>query len=124
MRLVSWAVAFAGGDALGASGTAGGRAAVALTLAGAAALAATTALAGAPRLRLLRTLAGPILFLALGLLLGARTARTPPLDPQLAAALESDDPLAIEAVVLHGPEETGSGTRLVVALTAIGGAPA
>ncbi len=44
--------------------------------------------------------------------------------PPLAAALQSDDPLAIEAVVLHGPEETGSGTRLVVALTAIEGTPA
>jgi competence protein ComEC len=124
MRLVSWAVAFAVGDALATSGAVGGRGAAAIALAGATALAATIALAGTARLRPLRTLAGPILFLVLGVLLGTRAARTPTLDPVLAAALESDDPLAIEAVVERGPEETGSGTRLVVALTAIAGAPA
>ena len=47
-----------------------------------------------------------------------------PLDPALAAAVDSDDPRAIEAVVVHGPEETTNGTRLVVALTALDGAPA
>ena len=71
-----------------------------------------------------RALAGPLLFLALGGLLGGRAADVPPLAPALAAAVESDDPRAIEAVVVHGPEETTNGTRLVVALTALDGAPA
>ena len=114
MRLVSWAVAFAVGDALAASGAAGWR------VTAAAALLAV-ALLGARRGR---RLAGPLLFLALGGLLGARAARPAPLGPALAAAVESDDPRAIEAVVVHGPEETANGTRLVVALTALDGAPA
>ena len=48
----------------------------------------------------------------------------PPLAPALAAAVESDNPQAIEAVVVHGPEETANGTRLIVTLTALDGAPA
>ncbi|HTB59564.1 MAG TPA: ComEC/Rec2 family competence protein [Polyangia bacterium] len=114
MRLVSWAVAFAVGDALAASGAASWR------VTAAAALLAV-ALLGARRGR---RLAGPILFLALGGLLGARAARVTPLEPALAAAVDSDDPHAIVAVVVHGPEETANGTRLVVALTALDGAPA
>ena len=114
MRLVSWAVAFAVGDALAASGLVGWRATAAVAL-----LAATSLSA-----RRTRALAGPLLFLALGALLGERAAKVPPLAPALAAAVESDDARAIEAVVVHGPEETANGTRLVVALTALDGAPA
>ena len=113
MRLVSWAVAFAVGDALAASGAAGWRATAAVALLAVASLGA----------RRTRALAGPLLFLALGGLLGGRAARVTPLDPALAAAVESDDPHAIEAIVVHGPEETTSGTRLVVGLTALDGAP-
>ncbi len=115
MRLGAWAVAFALGDAVAASGAAGARAALVAGLAGLAVLAwrRTRALG-----------AGPMLFLALGAALGARAARTPPLDPVLAAALDADEPRAIEAIVARGPEETGNGTRLVVDLTAIDGAPA
>ncbi|HEY4394937.1 MAG TPA: DNA internalization-related competence protein ComEC/Rec2 [Polyangia bacterium] len=115
MRLVSWAVAFALGDAVAASGAAGARLALAVGLAGLLAL-------GWRRTR--PTLAGPLLFLALGGALGARAARTPALDPTLAAAIDTDEPHAIGAVVARGPEETGNGTRLVVDLTAIDGVPA
>jgi hypothetical protein len=114
VRLVSWAVAFAVGDALVASGAAGWRTTAAVALVAVASLAAGWG----------RASAGPLLFLALGGLLGGRAARVTPLDPALAAAVESDDPHAIEAVVVHGPEETTSGTRLVVALVALDGAPA
>jgi competence protein ComEC len=115
VRLVSWAVAFALGDAAAASGAAGARTALLVALVGLVTLA----------WRRTRTLtAGPILFLVLGGLLGARAARTPPLDPALAAALDADEPRPIEAIVARGPEETGNGTRLVVDLTAIDGAPA
>ena len=114
VRLVSWAVAFAVGDALAASGAAGWRATAAVALLAVASLGAQRG----------RALTGPLLFLALGGLLGARAAHPPALDPLLAAAVESDDPHAIEAVVVHGPEETANGTRLVVALAALDGAPA
>jgi competence protein ComEC len=114
VRLVSWAVAFAVGDALAAGGAAGWRVTAAVAFFALASLGA----------RRSRRLAGPLLFLALGGLLGGRAAGVPPLDPPLAAAVESDDPHAIEALVIHGPEETANGTRLVVALTALDGAPA
>ena len=114
MRLVSWAVAFAVGDALAASGMAGGRFTATVAVLAVVSLGARRG----------RTLAGPLLFLALGGALGARAAQAPTLAPALAAAVESDEPRAIEAVVVHGPEETTNGTRLVVALTALDGAPA
>jgi competence protein ComEC len=114
VRLVSWAVAFALGDALGASGVAGWRAAAAVAL-------VAVALLG---LRRGRALAGPLLFVALGGVLGGRAARVQPLAAALAAAVDSEEPRAIEAVVVHGPEETANGTRLIVTLTALDGAPA
>ena len=114
VRLVSWALAFAVGDALAASGVAGWRAAAAVALVAVASLG----------VRRSRALAGPLLFLALGGVLGERAARVPPLAPALAAAVESDEPRAIEAVVVHGPEETANGTRLIVRLTALDDAPA
>ena len=113
-RLISWAVAFAVGDALAASGAVGWRATAAV------ALLATLSL-GARRGR---ALAGPLAFLAIGGLLGGRAAEVSPLAPALAAAVDSDDARAIEAVVVHGPEETTNGTRLIVALTALDAVPA
>jgi competence protein ComEC len=115
VRLVWWAVAFALGDAVAAGGAAGARVALAVGLAGLLAL-------GWRRTR--ATIAGPILFLALGGLLGARAAQAPALDPALSAAIDTDEPHAIEAMVARGPEETGNGSRLVVDLTAIDGLPA
>jgi competence protein ComEC len=114
VRLVSWAVAFAIGDALAASGASGWRATAAVALLAAVSLSARRA----------RPVTGPLLCLALGGLLGGRAADVPPLAPALAAAVDSDDPRAIEAVVVHGPEETANGTRLIVALTTLDGAPA
>src|SRR5579863_9469585 len=76
VRLVSWAVAFAVGDALAACGSVGGRAAAAAAILAVASLG----------VRRGRALAGPLLFLALGGLLGGHAARTPPLGPALAAA--------------------------------------
>jgi competence protein ComEC len=108
-------VAFALGDALAASGVAGWSFSVAMALLGAAALAWR---------RGRGAIAGPLLFVALGGLLGARAARTPPLDPTLAAALESEDARDVEAIVERGPEETANGTRLVVELTRVDGVPA
>ncbi len=110
-------MAFAVGDALAASGAVGGGAGAAVAAVAVLAVASLGVRRG-------RTLAGPLLFLALGGVLGGRAARIPPLAPALAAATESDDPQAIEAVVIHGPEETANGTRLIVTLTALDGAPA
>ncbi len=116
MRLVVWAVAFALGDACAQSGAAGwGAVAAALAL-------GATGVALARRRR--AAVAGPFVFLALGALLGLRAARPPPLDPSLTAAIASDEPRAIEAVVERGPEDSGTGARLVVALRRIDGAPA
>ena len=70
----------------------------------------------------------------LGAALGARALRGAPIDPTLAAALVHDEPAAIEAVVVRGPEELPPtegaaadelpGARMVVALQRIAGAPA
>jgi len=115
VRLCAWAVAYALGDALAASGVAGWRATLAAALLGAAALFSARGRA---------TLAGPLLLLALGGLLGARAARQPSLDPRVAAAIDGDAPHAIEAIVSRGPEQTGTGARLVVELARLDGRPA
>jgi competence protein ComEC len=116
VRLVSWAVAFAVGDAWAAAGGAGGRAAAVAGAIG----ALVVALARGRR----RAAAAPLVFLALGALLGLRAARAPVLDGALAAALDADDPRTIEAVVQRGPEDSASGARLIVALRSIDGRPA
>jgi competence protein ComEC len=123
MRLVSWAVAFAVGDALGAGGAlpAGTPARAGLA---AAALAGAALVGCWPTLSRWRLLAGALALVVLGALAGARAARPPQLDPAVAAAIASDEPRALKAVIVHGPEETTSGTRLVVALTTLDGAPA
>jgi competence protein ComEC len=116
VRLVLWAVAFAVGDACAVGGAVGWPLAVA-----AGAIGATVVV----RARGHRwEMAGPFLFLVLGALLGLRASRPPALDPTLAAAIASDDPRSIEAVVERGPEDAGAGARLVVALKTIDGVPA
>ena len=44
--------------------------------------------------------------------------------PTLAAALDGDDPVPLEAEVVRGPEQTTTGGRLIVALSKIGATPA
>jgi len=116
VRLVLWAVAFALGDACAVDGEVGWRAAVAAAALG----AAVVALRRGRR----RAAAGPFVFLALGALLGLRAARPQALDPALASAIASDDPRLIEAVVERGPEDSGTGARLIVALENIDGVAA
>ena len=116
MRLVLWCVSYVLGDALGVSGALGWR--VGLLVAAAGGLGAAAALRGA---RLVA--AAPAAWFALGVGLGARALAPPALDPALSRALDGDDPVAIEAEVLRGPEDTGGGARLVVALAKIGEAP-
>jgi competence protein ComEC len=115
--LVAWCVAYLFGDALALSGTIGWRIAAA---AAACAIAALVLGRGAR----LRAAAAAAAWVALGGLLGTRALTPPPLDPALAAALEAEDPIAIEAEVRRGPEDTGTGARLVVALTRVGAARA
>ncbi len=114
-------MAFALGDAWAVSFGAGSRTASAVTAIAAAALA--VAVVGLSRGRRWPA-AGTFVFLALGVLLGLRAVRPAALDPTLVAAIASDDPRAIEAVVQRGPEDAGAGARLVVALRKIDGAPA
>jgi competence protein ComEC len=116
VRLVVWCVAFVAGDAWALTGALGWRSGVV------AALAAGLAIAVARGRR--ARVAAALAFVAAGAALGARAARPAEPDPALAAAIASDDAQAIEATVARGPEATGSGTRLVVALTRIGGRPA
>ncbi len=129
-----WAVAFAVGDACAVAGAIGGRPAAAAIAAGALGLGAAWALRrGWP------AVGGAAAWLALGAILGTRAARPPDLPPALAAALGSieparddphaddphaDDPHAIVGVVERGPEQTGTGARLQVEVTALDGVPA
>jgi competence protein ComEC len=115
VRLVVWAVAFALGDACAIDGSVGWRAAVAAGAAGAMAVASCRG----QRL----AAAVPFLFLALGAFLGLRAAQTPALAPSLAAAIASEAPREIEAVVERGPEDAGTGARMIVALRRIDGVP-
>jgi len=116
VRLAWWSVAFIAGDACALADALGWRAAVAGALIAGLALAA----ARGHRLRV----AVPLAFFAAGALLGARALRTPPPHPALAEAFTRDDAQAIEGTVARGPESTGTGARLIVALDRIAGAPA
>jgi competence protein ComEC len=71
-----------------------------------------------------RRAAGLLAWLAAGLAVGSRARAPRPLDPGLAAALGADEPVSLEATVLRGPEETGAGARLIVALTRAAERPA
>ena len=53
--------------------------------------------------------------------LGTRAARPAAPHPALAAAFETDEAQEIEGTVVRGPESTGTGARLIVALTQIAG---
>jgi competence protein ComEC len=114
VRLVVWCVAFVAGDACGLTGVLGWRVGVA-----AAVLAAlAVAVARGRRAAVVTTIA----FAVAGAVLGARAAVPKELHPALAAAIARDDAQAIAGTVVRGPESTGSGARLVVALTRIDGA--
>jgi len=65
-----------------------------------------------------------IAFFALGAALGARAALPATPHPALADAFERGEAQAIEGTVLRGPESSGAGARLVVAVDQLGGAPA
>jgi competence protein ComEC len=117
VRLVVWCVFYVIGDALGVSGAVGWPVGLLAAAAGGLAIAA--------RARGRRVDAAvPFGWLALGVVLGARALAPATLDPALGRALDGDDPVAIEAEVLRGPEDTGGGARLVVALAKIGDAHA
>ena len=115
MRLVVWCVAFVAGDAWALTGALGWRSGVGV------AVVAALAIAAARGRRVVAVAA--LAFVAAGAALGARAARPAVLDPGLAAAIARDDKQAIEARVIRGAESTGAGSRLVVALGRIDGAP-
>ncbi|HEY7375607.1 MAG TPA: ComEC/Rec2 family competence protein, partial [Polyangia bacterium] len=116
MPLVAWSLAFVVGDACALADVVGPRSAAAFALIAAAAIAA----ARGARLRV----AVPIVFCACGALLGTRAARPAAPHAALAAAFARDEAVALEGTVVRGPESTGTGARLVVALTRIAGADA
>jgi competence protein ComEC len=116
VRLAWWCIAFVAGDACALAGAFGWRADLALALIGAAAIV---------RARGRRIAAGvSIAFFAVGALLATRAMRPALLDPALAAACAREDAQAIEGTIARGPESTGTGARLIVALSRIAGAPA
>ena len=116
MRLAWWCIAFVVGDACALGDALGWRSGAAFALGAAAAIA---------RARGRRVAAAALIaFFALGALLGTRAARPARLDPALAAAFERDEALPIEGTVERGPESTGTGARLIVALSRIGDGPA
>jgi competence protein ComEC len=116
VRLAWWCLAFVAGDSCALADAIGWRSGAAF------ALVAATAIALARGRRV--ALAVPIGFFAFGALLGARATRPPRPDPALAAAFERDDAQAIEGTIVRGPESTGTGARLTVALSRIAGEPA
>jgi competence protein ComEC len=115
MRLVAWAVAFAAGDALALCAGAGNRWTLAAGL-------ATMALSAFTRGRWI-TILGAVGALALGIALGARAREPVALAPAVAAAADGEATHALVAVVARGPEDTGTGARLVVELASLDGAP-
>ena len=117
MRLVVWCVAFVAGDACALADAVGWRSGAAFALIAAAALARAR-LPGA-RVRL----AIPLALFVLGALAGTRAARPAAPHPVLAAAFETEQAQEIEGTVVRGPETTGTGARLIVALTKIAGGP-
>ena len=116
MRLAWWCIAFVAGDACALADAIGWRSGAALALCA----AAVVGLARGRRVRV----AVPIAFFVAGALLGTRAARPVAAHPALAAAFERDDAQEIEGIVARGPESTGTGARLIVALSRIAGTPA
>ena len=119
MPLVRWCVAFVAGVAAGVERP-GQLTAIAVALV----VAAIGLLLVARRRPGAGIFVGVFVWLAIGLTVGGRAGAPRPLDPALAAALASDEPVALEATVLRGPEQTGAGARLVVALTRAAERPA
>jgi hypothetical protein len=117
MRLVVWCVAFVVGDALALTGTLGFLGGVVV-----AAVGAAIAVVVSPERRV--RLAGPVLVLAAGILLGERAQRPRSLDPVLEAAIAAQKPVSIEGEVIRGPEDTGPGARVIVEVAKIDGRPA
>ena len=116
MRLVACCVAFVVGDACALADGVGWRAG-----AGAALIAGgLLVLARGRRM----ALASGIAFFALGAALGTRAARPAPPHPAVAAAFERDEAQEIVGTVTRGPESTGTGARLVVAMERVAGAQA
>jgi competence protein ComEC len=116
VRLAWWCVAFVAGDACALADGVGWRSGAG------AALIAAALLAGARGRRLPVGVA--IAFFVAGAALGTRAARPAAPDPVLAAAFEGNEARDIEGTVARGPESTGSGARLIVALARVGGLPA
>ena len=132
VRLIAAAVAFACGDALAVRwGWALGAVETVATVAVLTALLAGTwtAPAAVRNRRAAVAAARSILAMtAVGLLgvgLGARAARPPPLHPALAAAMAAGDgPAALRATIVRAPEDTGTGWRFIADLEAVRGHPA
>jgi competence protein ComEC len=116
VRLVVWSFAFVAGDACALAGAAGWRSGLAFAVIAAVAIA----IARGARL----PVAVPFAFFAGGALLGMRADAPATTQPALAAALQRDDAQAIEGTVLRGPESTGAGARLIVALSRLAGGDA
>jgi len=114
--LVWWSVAFVVGDACALADVVGWRSSVAFGLIAAAAIVAARSAR--------RRVAVPIVFFAVGAVVGVRAVGQRPVHPALAAAFARDDAQEIEGTVLRGPESNGTGARLMVALARLGGGPA
>ena len=132
VRLIAGAIAFAWGDVLAVQrGWAIGSVAAVTVVAILTALLGATC-AGPARgrtrtsaVRATRWLLGTSTVGVLGVFLGARAARPPPLHPALAAALDAaDQPAALRATVARAPEDIGTGWRFIADLQAIDGHPA
>ncbi len=107
---VSFAIGIAGGMLLGASSAAGSALGVALGLPGLWCVAR----------RGWRAVGGGLIWLGLGVGYSA-IARVPPALPAaVAAAIETQEPVPIEARVLRGPEAATRGARLVLAVERVG----
>ncbi len=110
------------GWAIGGAPIAAGAAVLAALLAAAWVADHRTRAPPAPTRRIARGCVGVLTTALLGVVLGGRAARPPPLDPPLAAALAAgDQPSTVTAAVVRAPEPTGTGWRFIADLAAVGG---
>jgi competence protein ComEC len=116
MRLALWAGSFAAGIAVAVLGELRLVALVGLGSAGVAGFLVAGARA--------RTVGGALLAFAVGAALGPRAAAPRTLVPAVAAATKEDAAAGVVARVARGPEWAGRGTRLVLDLERVNGAPA
>jgi competence protein ComEC len=119
VRLALWASCFAAGIAVAVL-----RGSAAPSLAGLTAAAVAGGVAFVLTRSRAPALAEGALAFAVGVVLGARALAPRPLAPAVAAAVSSDDAVALEARVVRGPEWGGRGARLVVELERVAGEPA